>query len=120
MMRDILRQTCVKDLGHMVVAEAGKGTEAITLITQSHPDLVILDLQLPELDGLAVLDAIRAKAETCRILDTVVVLQRLYDLSHRKGESGRVCGQELEFGFIHTRGFDGDLFRRILFFQKLQ
>lgn len=68
MMRDILRQTCTKDFGHVVVAEAGKGTEAIAVITQTHPDLVILDLQLPDLDGLAVLAAIRAKGETCRVL----------------------------------------------------
>lgn len=37
-----------------LVAEAGSGTEAVELICHHRPDLALLDLQMPELDGLAV------------------------------------------------------------------
>jgi two-component system KDP operon response regulator KdpE len=41
------------------VVEAENGKEAITLIATSHPQLVILDLGLPDRDGLSVLKEIR-------------------------------------------------------------
>ena len=40
--------------GVELVAEAGSGTEAVEQIYRYRPDLALLDLQMPELDGLAV------------------------------------------------------------------
>lgn len=40
------------------VLEAGDGLTAIRMIEAEHLDLVFLDVQMPELDGLAVLDAV--------------------------------------------------------------
>lgn len=37
-----------------VVGEAANGMEAVTLIEAKHPELALLDLQMPELDGLGV------------------------------------------------------------------
>ncbi len=39
--------------------EAGEGTEAVRLCLESRPDLVVLDLALPKVSGLDVLQAIR-------------------------------------------------------------
>jgi DNA-binding NarL/FixJ family response regulator len=39
--------------GHEVVAEARNGKEAIALAHQSQPDLVLMDVAMPELDGIA-------------------------------------------------------------------
>ena len=41
-----------------VVAECGDGREAVRLIRELEPDLVFLDVQMPELDGFGVLEAI--------------------------------------------------------------
>jgi two-component system, LytTR family, response regulator len=43
-----------------VIAECATGTEAVAAIRSQRPDLVFLDLQMPELDGVGVADAIGA------------------------------------------------------------
>ena len=40
------------------IAEAGSGAEALTAIRSLDPDLVFLDVQMPDMDGFAVLDAV--------------------------------------------------------------
>jgi two-component system LytT family response regulator len=45
-----------------IVAEAENGVEAVEKIAELSPDLVFLDVQMPELDGFGVIDAIGAEA----------------------------------------------------------
>jgi len=42
-----------------VVGEAGDGSSALQLITELEPDVVVLDLDMPEMDGFDTLQAIR-------------------------------------------------------------
>ena len=44
-----------------IVGEATSGREAVTAIETETPDLVFLDVQMPETDGFAVLEAVRGK-----------------------------------------------------------
>jgi two-component system LytT family response regulator len=44
-----------------VLGSASNGTEAVALIEQHSPDLALLDLQMPELDGLGVVRVVRKK-----------------------------------------------------------
>jgi AmiR/NasT family two-component response regulator len=39
-------------LGYQIVGEAGDGTTAVRLARETLPDLVIMDIQMPDLDGL--------------------------------------------------------------------
>lgn len=39
-------------LGHQVVGEASTGTEAVALAVDRHPDLAILDIKMPLMDGI--------------------------------------------------------------------
>jgi DNA-binding NarL/FixJ family response regulator len=66
--RDILRKACVSVLGHEVVGEAGTGREALAVVPQVLPDLLILDIHLPDMDGLDVLQTIRRKRALIRTL----------------------------------------------------
>ena len=47
--------------GYDVVGQAGDGARAIELATEHRPDLVILDVKMPVLDGIAAAEAIAAK-----------------------------------------------------------
>ena len=51
-----------------VVLEAADGINALSLVLDQQPDLVILDGKLPRLDGLAVLAAIKLDTKTAHIL----------------------------------------------------
>ncbi len=53
---DLLR----KDRGVACIAEAANGLDAVKTIASERPDLVFLDVQMPELDGLGVVDAVGA------------------------------------------------------------
>jgi len=66
--RDVLRKACVADLGHEVVGEAGTGREALVVVPATMPDLLVLDVHLPDMDGLEVLAALRRKRALIRTL----------------------------------------------------
>ncbi|HMN58962.1 MAG TPA: response regulator, partial [Anaerolinea sp.] len=59
------------------VLEAANGREALDLIRQERPDLVLLDLMMPEMDGFAVLEAMREDESSRNIPVVVVTGQRL-------------------------------------------
>ena len=43
----------LSNLGHLIVAEAADGQEAVTFARQLRPDLVVMDVEMPGMDGLA-------------------------------------------------------------------
>jgi len=46
-----LRKT-LENMGHQVVAEAGDGAKAVELARELKPDILILDIKMPEMDGI--------------------------------------------------------------------
>ncbi len=51
-----------------VVAEASTGQAAVEQYAAQHPDVVLMDLRMPELDGVDAIRAIRASAPQARIV----------------------------------------------------
>ena len=67
--------------GYTVIA-AEDGEEALHLVRQHRPDLVILDLMMPKLGGEQVLEALRKDATTKSI--PVIVLTSLYQKNEQR------------------------------------
>jgi CheY-like chemotaxis protein len=60
--REALRWALENEPDLVVVGEAGTGADALTCATTLAPDLVILDIELPTLDGYAVTRVLKASA----------------------------------------------------------
>jgi len=61
-MRRIIKNTLQK-LGFSNILEAGNGIEGLDVLAKNKVDLVITDWNMPEMDGLTFVKAIRAKPE---------------------------------------------------------
>jgi DNA-binding NarL/FixJ family response regulator len=73
------------DQGLQIVGEARDGRAALRLASSLRPDVVVLDLSLPELSGAEVVKALREEQPNCRILVLTVhedraTLRQLLDL----------------------------------------
>jgi CheY-like chemotaxis protein len=69
--RKLLRRMVENQEGYEVVEAAG-GQEAITLVREIKPQVIILDLMMPDVDGFAVLEAVKSD-HTTRSIPIVVV-----------------------------------------------
>lgn len=76
-------------------AVAGDGLSGLEQIMQTRPDLVILDLMLPGLDGI----------EVCRAVRTAGLTTPIIMLTAREGEADRVLGLELGADDYVTKPF---------------
>ncbi len=63
--------------GDFTIFEAASGKEGLSLIRRELPDLIILDLMMPEMDGFAVMDALRADQKTAEIPVIVATAKEL-------------------------------------------
>ena len=81
--RDMLRAS-LEDTGHFaVVASTGDGNEALTLAREAKPDILVLDMILPGLDGLSILS--RLEGEVTVVMTSAFVKQ---DIIAQAGDLG--------------------------------
>jgi DNA-binding NarL/FixJ family response regulator len=91
--------------GFDVVGEAADGRDALTATDQLHPEVVLLDIQLPDLDGFVVADRLAAVESP-----PAVVL-----ISSREAETygARLSGARVR-GFLPKRELSGAALARLL------
>jgi DNA-binding NarL/FixJ family response regulator len=66
--REGLRMLLAQDRGIMVVGEATDGLQALSLTESLQPDILLLDVRMPELGGLEALPKIRATCPMTKVL----------------------------------------------------
>jgi CheY-like chemotaxis protein len=91
--------------GLEIVGEATNGIEALCLLDQCHPDILLLDLMMPGMDGFEVIDIIRTNAFPVHVL--VITSFSLKDLPENYFNSGVV------YGFWNKQDELSDLFQMI-------
>jgi threonine synthase len=74
--------------GNYTIFEASNGEQAIELARRELPDLILLDLMMPDIDGFQVLDALKGDSQTAAIPVIVVTAKELtpYEKQRLKGQ----------------------------------
>jgi threonine synthase len=86
--------------GDFEIFEATDGREAIELIIRERPDLVILDLMMPEVDGFAVLDVLRSQPETANI-PVIVATAKELTVDEKSRLQGQIQSLMLKGDFLN-------------------
>lgn len=85
----------------MVVGEAADGNETLRLATETTPDVLLLDITMPEPDGIAVCRQIRAQQPTLRVLMlTVYEDEALLREAIQAGADGYIVKRAVEAELI--------------------
>lgn len=71
--------------GYDVVGEAGRGEEAVALVREHRPDLVILDVKMPGMDGLTAARAIQSEERTAVLILTAFSQRDLIEQARDAG-----------------------------------
>ncbi len=87
--RRVIRDALTAEPGFVVSAEAKDGVEAVELATHYRPELVLMEVGLPHLDGISACREIRARAPEVRVVMLSVPQDRDTELrALRAGASG--------------------------------
>jgi two-component system response regulator EvgA len=81
--------------GYKVVGETDNGVDAMQMVRECMPDLIILDISIPKLDGLEVLSRFNAMSTPLKTLVLTAQSPSLFAIRcMQSGASGYVCKQE--------------------------
>src|SRR5215208_7202586 len=87
------------------VSEATNGREAIESANREHPDLIILDLMMPEVDGFAALDELRSKPETASI-PVIVATAKELTVDEKSRLQGQIQSLMMKGDFMNDEFLD--------------
>jgi DNA-binding NarL/FixJ family response regulator len=101
--RELVRRLVQADPEMNVVAEAGDGEEAVRLARELSPDVVLMDLSMPRLDGIQATQLIKADRPQAK----VVILTVHADEAYRRaalasGADGFLSKKTLAAGLVPT------------------
>ena len=86
-----VRRALEEDGGFEIVGEAENGSQVLPLVSQTRPDVVVLDLHMPQVDGLICLDQIRKRfPDTKVVILSVSTDERLIESVLKRGASAYI------------------------------
>ena len=80
LVRQGLRQLCEGMGGFAVVAEAANGAQVVALARTAHPDVILMDVVMPELDGVSAIRRIMCECANARIITLTMYREEQYML----------------------------------------
>ncbi len=80
LMRQGLRQICEGLGGFTVLAEAEHGTQAVELARTAQPDVILMDIVMPDMDGVGAIRQIMRETPSARIIALTMYRQEQYML----------------------------------------
>ncbi|MCZ7630400.1 MAG: response regulator [Microthrixaceae bacterium] len=80
----------LQEEGYEVVGEAGRGDLALSLVTEHRPDVALLDIKMPGMDGISVARRINAERICAVVLVTAFSQRELIDEATDAGVHGYV------------------------------
>jgi DNA-binding NarL/FixJ family response regulator len=99
-----IRGWLMREVGIQVVAEAGNGAKSIELYAQHLPDVVLMDCQLPDIDGIEATRRIRARHPEARVV--MLSIDVTAETIHAAKQAGAV-------GYLPKSVTSGDLLRAV-------
>jgi len=104
-MRSLLVST-LEDLGAFQIEEAASGFEALKILSRQRPDLIITDINMPDINGLELVSFVKRNPLTKTIPLIIVTTER--------GDRDRAKGMELGAEEYLTKPFDPHLLQRLV------
>ncbi|MCB1271229.1 MAG: response regulator [Microthrixaceae bacterium] len=80
----------LQEEGYEVVGEAARGDQALALITEKHPEVALLDIKMPGMDGISVARRVNAERMCAVVLVTAFSQRELIDEATAAGVHGYV------------------------------
>jgi DNA-binding NarL/FixJ family response regulator len=91
LMLDGIRRALEDDGGFDIVAETMNGTQVLPLVSRTKPELVLLDVRMPNMDGLACLDEIRRRHPDIKVVMlSASTSQEMVETALRRGAAAYI------------------------------
>jgi len=94
----MLTRVSLSKVGGMLVTEAGSGAEGLLAAAQDPPDVILLDVMMPGLDGPATFKALQANQSTANVPVIFLTAKAMPGEQSRLSELGAVA--------VFTKPFD--------------
>lgn len=104
LLRSGLKLLLQRNSGLEVVGEAAEGQETIELFEQLRPDILLLDLSMPNMDGIECLKEIKSRCPAAKII--VLTMHEDENYLKRAMQAGASA-------YVHKSAADTDLFKAI-------
>ena len=114
--REIFRRLFTGDDELMIVAEARNGQEAVALAEEYSPDVILMDIHMPDMDGISATREIMSRCPVPIVVASATLKKRDVDLAMKAYEAGAVSVIEKPEGavLLHLYKIRSELRRELI------